>query len=277
MTTTMTHPMQANITVLSDRTRAADAVREADPGTGLRMQAESVTIGVVDDEAEIREMVAEYLSRHGFTVIQADSSANFRRILEGRRVDLALLDINMPGQNGLSLARYLREQTDIGIIMLTAAAEPDDRIAGLELGADDYMGKPFDPRELLARIRSVLRRRSARFMRTSATAPGRNHRTFAQFLLDLDARELRRRDGSVVTLTAMEFDLLQAFALNPLKVLRRDQLLELAHNRDEEPFERSIDIRVARLRRKIEADPAKPQIIKTVRGAGYIFVPDGTE
>ena len=252
MTTTMTHPMQANITVLSDQLRAAGAVRDADPGVGLRMQAESVTIGVVDDEAEIREMVAEYLSRHGFTVIQADSSANFRRILEGRRVDLALLDINMPGQNGLSLARYLREQTDIGIIMLTAAAEPDDRIAGLELGADDYMGKPFDPRELLARIRSVLRRRSARFMRTSATAPGRNHRTFAQFLLDLDARELRRQDGSVVTLTAMEFDLLQAFALNPLKVLRRDQLLELAHNRDEEPFERSIDIRVARLRRKIE-------------------------
>jgi two-component system phosphate regulon response regulator OmpR len=248
-----------------------------EPSKGLMMQPDAVTIGVVDDEAEIREMVAEYLSRHGFSVVQADSSANFRRILETRRVDLALLDINMPGQNGLSLARYLREQTDIGIIMLTAAAESDDRIAGLELGADDYMGKPFNPRELLARIRSVLRRRSAKFMRTTTAAPGRNHRSFASYLLDLDARELRRQDGTVVTLTAMEFDLLQAFALNPLKVLRRDQLLELAHNREEEPFERSIDIRIARLRRKIEVDPAKPQIIKTVRGAGYIFVPDGTE
>ena len=158
-----------------------------------------------------------------------------------------------------------------------AAAESDDRIAGLEPGADDYMGKPFNPRELLARIRSVLRRRSAKFMRTTTAAPGRNHRNFANYLLDLDARELRRQDGSVVTLTAMEFDLLQAFALNPLKVLRRDQLLEPAHNREEEPFERSIDIRVARLRRKIEVDPAKPQIIKTVRGAGYIFVPDESE
>ena len=130
-----------------------------EPTKGVFMQPDAVTIGVVDDEAEIREMVAEYLSRHGFTVVQADSSANFRRIMETRRIDLALLDINMPGQNGLSLARYLREQTDIGIIMLTAAAESDDRIAGLELGADDYMGKPFNPRELLARIRSVLRRR----------------------------------------------------------------------------------------------------------------------
>src|SRR5262249_18346532 len=118
-----------------------------EPSERIMMHPDGVTIGVVDDETEIREMVAEYLSRHAFSLVQADSSANFRRILETRRIDLALLDISMPGQNGLSLARYLREQTDIGIIMLTAAAESDDRIAGLELGADDYMGKPFNPRE----------------------------------------------------------------------------------------------------------------------------------
>lgn len=241
------------------------------------MKPEPVTIAVVDDEAEIRETVAEYLESHGFKIIQAESAAAFRRVLESRSVDLVLLDVNMPGQSGLSLARYLREQADIGIIMLTAAAEPDDRIAGLELGADDYIGKPFNPRELLARVRSVLRRRSARFMRTDGTAPGRDHRLFNDFVLDLEARELRRRDGAVVPLTAMEFDLLRTFALNPLKVMTRDQLLNLAHNRDEEPFERSIDIRVARLRRKIEIDPEKPQVIKTVRGAGYIFVPDGSD
>lgn len=236
--------------------------------------AEQTTIAVVDDEPEIREMVAEYMEAHGFRVVQADSAAALRRALETVRIDLALLDVNMPGQSGLSLARALREQTDIGLIMLTAAAEPDDRIAGLELGADDYIGKPFELREVLARVRSVLRRRSARFARTVAAAPGRSQRAFGRFILDLDARELRRKDGSPVPLTAMEFDLLRVLAENPLKALTRDQLLNLAHHRDEEPFERSIDIRIARLRRKIETDPAKPQIIKTVRGAGYIFVPD---
>ena len=237
-------------------------------------QPTQVTIGVVDDESEIREVIAEYLESHGFKVLQADSAAAFRALLERRSMDLALLDVNMPGQSGLSLARYLREQTDIGIIMLTALSGTDDRIAGLELGADDYVGKPFDLRELLARVRSVLRRRSARFMKTASTAPGRVHRQFGGFVLDVDGRELRRVDGTDVPLTAMEFDLLRVFIEHPLKVLTRDQLIGLAHHREEEPFERSIDIRIARLRRKVERDPAHPQIIKTVRGAGYIFVPD---
>lgn len=238
------------------------------------MKPEPVTLAVVDDEADIRETVSEYLEHNGFKVMTADSATAFRRILENSKVDLALLDVNMPGQNGLSLARYLRENLDIGIIMLTAAADTDDRIAGLELGADDYLGKPFDLRELLARVRSVLRRRSARFVKTSTMVPGRDQRPFGRFVLDLEARQLRDGQGEQVPLTAMEFDLLRAFAMHPLKVLTREQLLDLAHNRDEEPFERSIDIRIARLRRKIESDPAKPQVIKTVRGAGYIFVPD---
>jgi DNA-binding response OmpR family regulator len=238
------------------------------------MKPEPVTLAVVDDETDIRETVSEYLEHNGFKVLTADSAAAFRRILEGNKVDLALLDVNMPGQNGLSLARYLRENLDIGIIMLTAAADTDDRIAGLELGADDYLGKPFDLRELLARVRSVLRRRSAKYSKTSTTVPGRDQRPFGKFVLDLEARQLRDPQGEAVPLTAMEFDLLRAFAMHPLKVLTREQLLDLAHNRDEEPFERSIDIRIARLRRKIESDPAKPQVIKTVRGAGYIFVPD---
>jgi two-component system phosphate regulon response regulator OmpR len=238
------------------------------------MKPEPVTLAVVDDEADIRETVSEYLEHNGFKVLTADSATAFRRTLETTKVDLALLDVNMPGQNGLSLARYLRENLDIGIIMLTAAADTDDRIAGLELGADDYLGKPFDLRELLARVRSVLRRRSAKYGKTSTTMPGRDQRPFGRFVLDLEARQLRDSQGESVPLTAMEFDLLRAFAQNPLKVLTREQLLDLAHNRDEEPFERSIDIRIARLRRKIESDPAKPQVIKTVRGAGYIFVPD---
>jgi two-component system phosphate regulon response regulator OmpR len=238
------------------------------------MKPEPVTLAVVDDEADIRETVSEYLEHNGFKVLTADSATAFRRALETTKVDLALLDVNMPGQNGLSLARYLRENLDIGIIMLTAAADTDDRIAGLELGADDYLGKPFDLRELLARVRSVLRRRSAKYGKTSTTMPGRDQRPFGRFILDLEARQLRDSQGESVPLTAMEFDLLRAFAQNPLKVLTREQLLDLAHNRDEEPFERSIDIRIARLRRKIESDPAKPQVIKTVRGAGYIFVPD---
>jgi two-component system phosphate regulon response regulator OmpR len=237
------------------------------------MAEPTAIIAVVDDETELREAVAEYLGLHGFKVVEAASAAAFRQLIETQPVELAILDVNMPGQSGLSLARYLRENSDIGIVMLTAQAEPDDRIAGLELGADDYVGKPFELRELLARVKAVLRRRSAGFVRATA-AVGSNNRAFAGFILDLDARELRRQDGSVVPLTAMEYDLLRVFVQNPLKALSRDRLIALAHDRDEEPFERSIDVRVTRLRRKLEVDASKPQIIRTVRGAGYMFVPE---
>jgi two-component system phosphate regulon response regulator OmpR len=239
--------------------------------------AERSHIVVVDDEPEICEMLADYLGHAGFEVSTAEDGGAMRRILEERAADLVILDINMPGEDGLSLARYLRANSKVGIVMLTAAGEVVDRIVGLEMGADDYLAKPVDMRELLARIRAVLRRAPAG---PSAAAgedrPAPTHKVrLGACELDLDAHRLYAIDGEEVPITSMEFDLLKAFAEHPNRVLSRDQLLDLAHNKDWEPFDRSIDIRIARLRRKIEADPAKPQVIKTVRGAGYIFVPAG--
>jgi DNA-binding response OmpR family regulator len=224
---------------------------------------------VVDDDADLRWMVEKYLSKHEFSVTLAEDGEKMREILEQQTFDLAILDINLPGEDGLSLARYLRGNFQIGIIMLSAAAEVFDRIVGLEMGADDYVTKPFEPRELLARVKSVLRR--SRESMKSEQASGSRVK-FGEYSLDLDAHQLLDRDGQAVSLTSMEFDLLKAFADNPNKVLDRDRLLSLSHNRDWDPFDRSIDIRITRLRRKIEAEPSKPQIIKTVRGAGYIFV-----
>ncbi len=231
----------------------------------------------VDDEPELLAMLSEYLSRQGYSVATAGDGVSMRRLLNEQHFDLALLDINLPGEDGLSLARYLRERYALGIIMLTAADDVIDRIVGLEMGADDYITKPFDPRELLARIKSVLRRASSPAVEpeaaTEATSSGNTVR-FGRCMLDLDGHRLYRHDnGEDVPLTSMEFDLLKAFAERPNRVLSRDQLLDLAHNRDWEPFDRSIDIRITRIRRKIEIDPAKPQTIKTVRGAGYMFVP----
>ncbi len=177
----------------------------------------------------------------------------------------------MPGEDGLSFARELRGRGGVAIVMLTASGEIVDRVVGLELGADDYVAKPFDPRELLARIKSVLRR--VRSATVDQAAADRREVRFGRHMLDLDARRLFALDGSEVPITAMEFDLLEAFASNPNRVLSRDRLLELAHKGGNDPFDRSIDIRVARLRQKIEPHLDKPQAIKTVRGAGYVFVP----
>jgi DNA-binding response OmpR family regulator len=232
---------------------------------------------VVDDEPEIREMLADYLGHAGFRVSAAEDGATLRRLLEDQAADLVILDINMPGEDGLSLARYLRANTKIGIIMLTAAGEVVDRIVGLEMGADDYLPKPVDMRELLARVRAVLRRMESAPQKPVVEPPGTRKIGFGACQLDLDAHRLYDAAGEEVPITSMEFDLLKAFAEHPNRVLSRDQLLDLAHNRDWEPFDRSIDIRIARLRRKVETDPSKPQVIKTVRGAGYIFVPDGEE
>jgi DNA-binding response OmpR family regulator len=237
--------------------------------------SEQARIIVVDDEPEIRIMLTDYLGHAGFRVRAAEDGAAMRRMLEEEPADLAILDITMPGEDGLSLARYLREHTKTGIVMLTASGGVVDRIIGLEMGADDYIPKPVDLRELLARVRSVLRRTHMAVPAEAAeppTAP-RKMINFGTFTLDLEAHRLYDGDGQEVPITSMEFDLLKAFAENPNRVLSRDRLLDLAHNKDWEPFDRSIDIRIARLRRKIEADPAKPQVIKTVRGAGYIFVP----
>jgi len=233
-------------------------------------------IVVVDDEPEICEMLADYLQHAGFAVTTAEDGVAMRRVLEERPADLVILDINMPGEDGLSLARYLRANVKVGIVMLTAAGEVVDRIVGLEMGADDYIAKPVDMRELLARIRAVLRRMPAERAEPRDDRAAATHKVrLGACQLDLDAHKLYDASGEEVAITSMEFDLLKAFAEHPNRVLSRDQLLDLAHNKDWEPFDRSIDIRIARLRRKIEADPAKPQVIKTVRGAGYIFVPAG--
>jgi two-component system phosphate regulon response regulator OmpR len=248
--------------------------------------AEKVHVLVVDDEAEVRDLLQEYLSGQDFDVSTAESIPAARAVLDaaknGKQVELVVLDLKMPGENGLVLARELRDRGGVAVIMLTASGETIDRIVGLEVGADDYLAKPFDPRELLARIRSVLRRlRSGTPAASEAGdasggqgAPGsRTQVRFGRCLIDLEARRLFELDGTEVPVTAMQFSLIEVFLSNPNRVLSRDRLLELAHKRGDEPFDRSIDIRVARLRRKIEENPEKPRTIKTVHGMGYVFVP----
>ncbi len=223
---------------------------------------------VVDDDREIRDLVVRYLDKHG---MRAEAVANGRALferLDNGRFDLVVLDIMLPGEDGLSLCRRLRAQSDLPIIMLTAMDEEADRVLGLEMGADDYLAKPFATRELLARIRAVLRRSG--LSRKSAEAPGETLR-FAGWRLDLGRRELVNPEGVLMPLTAGEFELLAALARRPGRVLSRDQLLDLTKGRDAAPFDRSIDVQVSRLRRKIEADPQAPALIKTVRGGGYLF------
>jgi two-component system phosphate regulon response regulator OmpR len=200
-----------------------------------------------------------------------------RTALEREVPDVVLLDVGLPGEDGLALARYLRERYDLGIIMVTGAGEVVDRIIGLEMGADDYVAKPFEPRELRARLKSVMRRVQARVAPAApepapAGAPERRI-PVGRCLLDLKSHRLFERDGAEVALTTMEFELLKVFADHPHQVLSRDRLLTLTRNREWEPFDRSIDIRIARLRRKIEDDPENPKVIRTMRGAGYMFVP----
>jgi len=206
-------------------------------------------------------------------VSMAGNGKELRDALEKQKIDLIVLDINMPGEDGLSILRSLRPDNAMPIIMLTAAGEVVDRIIGLEMGADDYLGKPVDLRELEARIKAVLRRR-AEPEKTVARAKARSAR-FGEYQLDIEAAKLLASDGSEVPLTAMEFSLLKVFAENRGRALTRDQILEQAHDRSWDPFDRSIDIRISRIRRKVEANPEKPMIIKTVRGIGYIYDPDG--
>lgn len=230
----------------------------------------SAHIVVVDDEPELRGMVQEYLLQHGYAVSEVDGGASLRRLMAERPVDLVLLDVNMPQEDGLSVARYLRGQGRVGIILLTANRDTVDKIVGLEVGADDYVPKPFDLRELLARVRSVLRR--LQIAEEPPATMGHEVR-LGRCVLNLDSHRLFAADGTEIPLTPMEFELLAAFARNPNRVLSRDRLLELAHGRDSDPFDRSIDTRIARLRRKIEPTREHPQVLKTVRGAGYMFVP----
>jgi two-component system OmpR family response regulator len=226
---------------------------------------------VVDDQKEICDMVQDYLSSEGYRVSTAHDGAGMRRVLSQTAVDLVILDLMLPGEDGLTLARSLREESNVGIIILTGRGETVDRIIGLEMGADDYLPKPFHLRELLARVKSVLRRVSTR---TAERTPSqRQQARFAGWHLDLSSRELFSPSGREVRLTTGEFDLLAAFVNNANQVLTRDRLLDLARNREAGPFDRTIDVQVGRLRRKLEDDPQRPSMIKTVRGTGYIFTP----
>ncbi len=232
---------------------------------------------IVDDDPAVRDMLTEYLASHGYEVSQADGGAAMRAALERAVPDVVLLDIGLPGEDGLTLARYLRERYDLAIVMVTGAGEVVDRIVGLEMGADDYIAKPFDPRELRARLKSVMRRTQGRAAPAAApaTSAADGRLAVGRCLLDLKSHQLHERDGGEVPLTSMEYELLRVFVEHPNQVLSRDRLLTLTRNREWEPFDRSIDIRIARLRRKIEEDPENPRAIRTVRGAGYMFVPGG--
>jgi two-component system phosphate regulon response regulator OmpR len=229
-------------------------------------------IVVCDDEPDIRATVAEYLERNGYAVTPADGGPALRAIIGAEQVDVVILDIRMPGEDGLSLARYLREHSDVAIIMLTGSAGVIDRVVGLEIGADDYIAKPVDLRELLARIKAVLRRTSRR-ERAAQTAEGQVRQVvqFGTCRFDPEGHKLFDADGREIAITPMEFRLLKVFAEHRGRILNRDQLLELAHDRGWDPFDRSIDIRISRLRKKIEADPSKPEVIRTIRGVGYIY------
>lgn len=243
-------------------------------GTAPQALTETTRVLVVDDEADIRDTLRDYLGTHGYDVVEADCGAAMREVLETVTPDVVLLDVGLPGEDGLTLARYLREHYNMAIIMVTGAGEVVDRIVGLEVGADDYIAKPFDLRELLARVKSVLRRYRGDAAGSGAANENASRRIgIGASVLDLDSRQFFGPDGAEIPLTAMEFDLLQVFAERPNRVLTRDQLLNLTCNRDWDPYDRSIDIRVARLRRKIEPDPENPGTIKTIRGHGYVFVP----
>ena len=226
---------------------------------------------IVDDDPEIRDLLARYLKKHGYRVDPAADGREMHRALDDGRFDLVVLDLMLPGDDGLTLCRDLRARSDLPVIMLTAMGEETDRIIGLERGADDYLAKPFNPRELLARIKAVLRR--AAIPRPAVDDPEEPTPvlTFAGWRLDPARRELHAADGVLVPLTSGEFDLLLAFVERPQRVLNRDQLLDITKGRTAQLFDRSIDVQLSRLRRKIETDPKDPQLIKTVRGGGYML------
>jgi len=228
---------------------------------------------VVDDDREIRDLVTRYLSRHGLRARAVADGREMRQALKDWSFDLIVLDLMLPGEDGLSLCRKLRADSQIPVIMLTAMGEETDRIVGLEMGADDYVAKPFNPRELLARIKAVLRRADGGHTGRQEDGEQPGNCVFAGWRLDLDRRELVSPQDVLVPLSGGEYELLAAFVTRPQRVLSRDQLLDLARGREAQPFDRAIDVQVSRLRRKIEADPANPVFIKTVRGGGYMFTP----
>lgn len=230
-------------------------------------------IVIVDDDARIRDLLRRFLAQEGYDVLLAEDARALQRITQRETVDLLVLDVMLPGEDGLSICRRLRQAGDkTPIIMLTAKGEDVDRILGLEIGADDYLGKPFNPRELLARIHAVLRRRPVIEAPGAPTAEQEVIR-FGEFSFDLAARQLSR-NGQEIPLTTGEFAMLKALVRHPRQSLSRDKLAQLARGRDFEPFDRSLDVQISRLRKLIEVDPANPRIIQTVWGVGYVFVPE---
>ncbi|HDZ8964899.1 response regulator [Aeromonas dhakensis] len=239
------------------------------------MNQNSTHILVVDDHSEIRDLLKRFLEQHGLRVSCARDGKEMKRLLEEREFDLLVLDLMMPGEDGLTLCRELRAKSSLPIIMLTAMGEETDRIIGLEMGADDYLAKPFNPRELLARIKAVMRRTQVE-LQPVAEALTRDLR-FDRWLLDINRRELVDEEGVGLSLSTAEFDLLRVFLERPQRVLSRDQLLDLARGREAVAFDRAIDTLVSRLRRKLERDPKNPELIKTIWGGGYLFAADVTQ
>ena len=239
------------------------------------MNQGSPHILVVDDHSEIRDLLKRFLEQHGMRVSCARDGKEMKRLLDEREFDLLVLDLMMPGEDGLTLCRELRVKSRLPIIMLTAMGEETDRIIGLEMGADDYLSKPFNPRELLARIKAVMRRTQAESLPVPETLT-RDLR-FDRWLLDVNRRELVDEEGVGMGLSTAEFDLLKVFLERPQRVLSRDQLLDLARGREAVAFDRAIDTLVSRLRRKLERDPKNPELIKTIWGGGYLFAADVTQ
>jgi two-component system phosphate regulon response regulator OmpR len=230
------------------------------------------TILIVDDEPGVRDVLEEYFAGHGYTALAAEAANAARAIAAKHPIDLALVDIHMPGEDGLSLARHLRERyPGIAIVMLTSADAVVDRVVGLEMGADDYVAKPFDPRELLARVKSVLRRTS----QARSAEIGAERVRIGRCVLDLAAHRLTDESGTEVPMSPLEFDLLKALAEHPNRALSRESIMNLSQRRDWNPFDRSVDLRIMRLRKKVEPDPEHPRYIRTVRNEGYLFVPGG--
>jgi two-component system, OmpR family, response regulator len=225
-------------------------------------------IVLVEDDEDIRRLVRDLLAREGFAVEVADTAVAFDQILARKRPDLVILDLMLPGEDGLSICRRLRGRGGMPILMLTAKSDPVDRVVGLEMGADDYVTKPFDPRELLARVRALLRRARSH----DGPEPSRCY-TFEGLVMDLDARRLTTEAGKAVALTSAEFDLLACFVVRPRRVLSRDQLLDWTRGRDADPFDRTVDMTISRLRKKVEAAVPGLDLITTVRNNGYLFVP----
>lgn len=236
------------------------------------MRDTATTILIVDDDRQTCTLVKEYFVRHDFTVLMAHDGQEMKTAMSRTHVDLVILDVMLPGQSGFELCREIRSHSEVPVIMLTAVNELTDKVVGLELGADDYVPKPFEPRELLARVRAVIRRKGG-FHSDKGAAP-RQQFLFADWLVDIPRRQVKAPDNVVVSLTAAEFELLAAFVQNPHRTLSRDQLLELTTGRAVNAFDRSIDILVSRLRRKLVDNGAGEDFIKTIRGGGYSFVPD---